>query len=72
MPQQENESSADLAVFFKPLPRIPVLLLFWDEDPEEGFEAQAKLLFDETIPEHLDVESITFLCEHLKAQLCGE
>jgi len=46
------------------------LLLFWDAVEEEGFEAQKKILFDETIKEHLDIESIVFLSEFLKDLLC--
>lgn len=64
--------SADLGILFKPLPRVPLLLLFWDAVEDEGFEAQIKLLFDETIKEHLDIESIVFLSETLKDFLCGE
>ena len=52
-------------MIFRPLPRIPVMLHFWDSDPAEGFEADVKLLFDETIIEHLDIESIIFLSERL-------
>ena len=66
----EGEGGSDVAVVFRPLPRIPILLLFWDADPLEGFEARAKLLFDETIVEHLDIESIVFLSEHLTRRLC--
>jgi len=65
-PTTGRESSADLALVFKPFPRIPLMLQFWDEDPREGFEADVKVLFDKTISEHLDVESILFLCEHLR------
>ena len=64
-------NSADLALWFKPLPRIPVMLIFWDEDIHEGFEATAKLLFDTTITEHLDIESIMFLSERLRQLICG-
>lgn len=62
--------SADLSLLFRPLPRIPVMLMFWDEDKIDGFEAKAKLLFDETISEHLDIESIMFLSERLSQLLC--
>ena len=55
--------SPDLAFKFSVFPKIPVVLLFWDEN--DGFEADAKLLFDETIIQHLDIESIIFLSEHL-------
>lgn len=62
--------STDLAILFNPFPRTPVMLLFWDEDKEDGFDARVKLLFDETIVEHLDIESIIFLSERLKQLLC--
>jgi len=62
--------SADLALLFRPLPRIPVMLMFWDEDKIDAFEAEVKLLFDETITDHLDIESIMFLSERLGQLLC--
>lgn len=63
---------ADAALLFRPLPRIPVMLLFWDHDPGEGYEARAKLLFDETVVEHLDIESIMFLSERIRQLLCQD
>ena len=63
---QEQSITADVALRFVPLPRIPVLLLFWDEEPDEDYKAEVKLLFDETITEHLDIESILFLSERIK------
>ncbi len=65
-------ADADAALVFRALPRIPVVLLFWDEDSGGEYGAQAKLLFDETILEHLDIESILFLSERIKQMLCGE
>ncbi|MCI5147516.1 MAG: DUF3786 domain-containing protein, partial [Candidatus Electrothrix sp. AR3] len=38
------EQSADVGVIIPVLPRIPLYLLFWDEEPEEGFEAKIKIL----------------------------
>jgi len=67
-----RESEADAALAFRPLPRVPVLVLFWDEDPEEGYDARVKLLFDETVVEHLDIESILFLSERIRQLLCGD
>ncbi|MFW6284094.1 MAG: DUF3786 domain-containing protein [Desulfosalsimonas sp.] len=46
------------------------MLVFWDAEPEDGFEAEVRLLFDQTITEHLDIESIMFLSERLKDLLC--
>lgn len=62
------DASGETVFLFRPLPKLPVMLLFWDQ--EEGFEAKAKLLFDETITEHLDIESIMFLSERLRQLLC--
>lgn len=60
-----GEHNADLAFYFKPLPRVPLMLLFWDAAEDDGMEAAAKILMDETISGHLDIESMLFLCEHL-------
>lgn len=68
----KEEGAADIAVRFTPLPRVPVVLLFWDRVPGEDFEPQAKLMFDETITEHLDIESIVFLSERIRQLLCGD
>ncbi len=62
--------SADLAVVFRPLPRVPILLMAWDASPADGFDAEIKLLFDETVVLHLDLESIVFLSERLCELLC--
>ncbi|MCB2218584.1 MAG: DUF3786 domain-containing protein [Desulfobulbaceae bacterium] len=70
VPLPENRGAADVAVLFRPLPRIPVALIFWDAASEDDFQAEAKLLFDETIVEHLDIESIVFLSERLRHLLC--
>jgi hypothetical protein len=69
-PIPSNEGSADVAVVFTPLPRVPVVLLFWDAAPGDDVGSQAKLMFDETVVEHLDIESIVFLSERLRHLLC--
>lgn len=69
---EETGGSADQVWLFRPFPNIPVLLNFWDEDQSEGFGAEAKLHFDETITGHLDIESIVFLSERLRQLLCGD
>jgi hypothetical protein len=67
--ETEHAGSADIAFRFSPFPRVPVILLFWDADEEEGFEAKAKLMFDETVTDHLDIESIVFLGEEIAGRL---
>jgi hypothetical protein len=48
---------------------MPLLLLFWEEDKEEGFESQTKVLFDESAMEYLDLEGLTFVAEKLVENL---
>ena len=71
VPVKDFDNSADAAYLFTTMPRIPVMLLFWDGDPADGFDAEAHFLFDETINRHLDIESIMFLCELIRELLCG-
>jgi hypothetical protein len=60
---------ADVQAAFLPLPRVPLLLLFWDAEVEEGFAPQARLLFDVSVGHYLDLESMLFLVEHLLERL---
>ncbi len=46
------------------------MLLFWDTSDDDGFGAEVKLSFDDTITRHLDIESILFLSERLRELLC--
>ncbi|MHB8067890.1 MAG: DUF3786 domain-containing protein [Desulfobaccales bacterium] len=64
--------NADFQRIFLPLPRVPVLLLFWDAEPEENFQAQAHFLFDSTVSDFLDLESLLFLVEQLIDRLMDE
>jgi hypothetical protein len=59
----EEASNADVALSFFPLPKVPFFLVFWDSVPEEGFEARAKVLFDRSVTNYLDIESLVFLAE---------
>ena len=67
----ELESNAEVAAVFYPLPMIPFQLLFWDADLEDGFPAQVKILFDETVLDYLDIESLVFLGEKCAERLEG-
>ncbi len=63
--------TADLAYAvkfrFTGLPRVPVYLLF--NDKEEGFPAQATLLFERSAEEYLDMESLAILAGILVRRL---
>jgi len=61
----KTAGDADLQLTFRPLPKVPVLLLFWESDPEEDFPAQAHFLFDGNVAHYLDLESLLFLVEQL-------
>lgn len=63
----ESYNSCDFAIKFVPFPKVPVIILFWNAQDE--FESDVKVLFDETVIEHLDIESIMFLSEHLAGLL---
>ncbi len=47
------------------LPKIPQQLFFWDEEPEDGFEAKVKILFTENVLTFLDIESLVFTAERM-------
>jgi len=70
-PLTGQQNDAQVAVVFRVFPKVPVALLFWDVKDGEDFRAEAKLMFDETVLEHLDIESIVFMSERLRQLLCG-
>jgi hypothetical protein len=63
------ENNAEVAAIFLPLPRVPFQLLFWDADLDDDFPAQVKVLFDETVLDYLDIESLVFLGEKCAERL---
>jgi hypothetical protein len=63
------ESSATVAAVIPVLPMVPQQFLFWDEEPEDGFEAKVKILFDAQVLKRLDVESLVFSSERLADRL---
>ena len=67
--RDEQGQSADLAVVLPVLPYVPLYLLFWDQDLEDGFEARVKILFDQHVMDFLDLESLVFAAERLADHL---
>ena len=63
------DSNAEVAAIFYPLPKIPFQMLFWDADLDDGFPAQIKVLFDATVLDYLDIESLVFLGEKCAERL---
>lgn len=61
--------SASLALQFHVLPKIPQRVLFWEEEPEDGFAAKVKILYDQNVLDFLDIESLLFSSERLAERL---
>jgi len=64
-----DDETADLALQFQVLPKIPQRVLFWEEEAEEGFEAKVKILYDHHALDFLDIESLLFSSERLAERL---
>ena len=65
----EQGQSADFAVILPVLPHVPLYLLLWDQDLEDGFEARVKILFDQYVMDFLDLESLVFAAERMADRL---
>ncbi len=65
-----SEGNADRAYLFNALPKVGLLLLFWEGD--EDFEARASILLHANVLDFLDQEAITFLSEALVNAMMGE
>jgi len=63
------DAPASLSVIIPVLPMVPHYLLYWDEEPEDGFAARTKLLFDRHVLDFLDLESLVFSAERLADRL---
>jgi len=61
--------SATSSLIVPVLPMIPQYLLFWEEEPEDGFDAKAKVLFDHHVLDFLDLESLVFSAERFAERL---
>ena len=61
--------SATLGCIIPVLPKIPQYLVYWAEEPEDGFPAKIKVLFDRQVLNFLDLESLIFSAERLADRL---
>ncbi len=64
-----ERTTASLALEFQVLPMVPQRVLFWDEEPEDGFEARVKILFNHYALDFLDIESLLFSAERLAERM---
>lgn len=51
-----NAFDSDIAVILHPMPRIPMLICYWN--PDAGMESSLNVFFDETAEENLIIDSI--------------
>lgn len=63
------EQSADAAFIIAALPCVPLLLLFWEAEPDDGFAAKVKILFNHHVLDFLDLESLVFAAERTADRL---
>jgi hypothetical protein len=47
---------SDIAVILYPLPKVPVLICYWQ--PDEGMESKLHMFYDETAEQNLSIESL--------------
>ncbi|MGW8161271.1 MAG: DUF3786 domain-containing protein, partial [Desulfobulbales bacterium] len=62
-------ASATASLVVPVLPMVPQYLLFWEEEPEDGFAPKAKVLFDHHVLDFLDLESLVFSAERFAERL---
>ena len=69
--QQDAEAAATLGIVIPVLPHVPQYLLYWAAEPEDGFDAKVKVLFDRQVMNFLDLESLVFSAERMADRLAG-
>jgi len=67
--KEGQEYACSAAFQVEVLPRLPVMLLFWDEDREDGFPPRVKVLYDRNALSVLDLESLVFASERMAERL---
>lgn len=55
--------AADVSVVLLPLPRVPVLICYWQ--PDEGLDSTLSIFFDETVNDNIGNDGIYSLCAGL-------
>lgn len=69
--RESHDSSCSATFMVAALPRLPLLVLMWDEEKEDGFPAKVKVLFDRQVNDFLDIESLVFVCERMAERWVG-
>ncbi len=67
----DSDASAAVGFVIKVLPMLPQYVLYWEEEPEDGFDAKVKVLFDHHALDFLDIESLLFSAERMAERFVG-
>jgi len=54
--QVENHYDSDISLVLHPLPKVPVLICYWE--PEDGLASDLNLFFDSTAEDNLNIEAL--------------
>lgn len=54
--QVDEEFQADISILLYPLPKVPMLICYWQAD--EGLESSLHIFFDETAPENVGIDGV--------------
>ena len=68
----DDECQSDVCIVVKVLPMVPIRVNFWDEMPDEGFDASVKFLYDKNALDYLDLEALVFASEKVVSELMGD
>ncbi len=61
----EGPGSSSFEMIVPVLPMLPIYILFWEEEPDDGFPPKVKVLFDHHVLDFLDIESLVFAAERM-------
>lgn len=67
--REDLEQSCSAAYQVAVLPHLSIVLIFWDEEPEDGFPSRVKVLYDQNVLSVLDIESLVFASERMAERL---
>ena len=56
--QVENHYSSDISLVLHPLPKVPMLICYWNPELEDGLESELNLFFDATAEQNLPIEEL--------------
>ncbi len=66
---EKPECQSDICAVIYVFPMVPIRINFWDELPQEGFDANVKFLFDKNALNYLDLEALVFASEKIVEEL---